>query len=95
MQDLQHYISDYLEYCRYQKNLSAKTLKAYRIDLKQFTDYMEQTDGQLNRINLNNYITDLHKNFRPKSVKRKIASLKAFLRIWNTRKFWSKILSPK
>lgn len=78
MQDLQHYISDYLEYCRYQKNLSAKTLKAYRIDLKQFTDYMEQTDGQLNRINLNNYITGLHKNFRPKSVKRKIASLKAF-----------------
>lgn len=78
MQNLQHLISKYLEYCRYQKNLNTKTLKAYGIDLKQFLSYMQNTDLQLNRANLTDYITDLHKKYKPKSVKRKIASLKAF-----------------
>lgn len=78
MQNLQRYISEYLEYCRYQKNLNAKTLKAYRIDLNQFADFMRHTDLQLNRSNLTHYITGLHKHYKPKSIKRKIASLKAF-----------------
>lgn len=28
----------YLEYCKYRKELDEKTLKAYRIDLKQYFD---------------------------------------------------------
>lgn len=33
MNDLQTLIKNYLEYCRRQKRLDEKTLKAYRIDL--------------------------------------------------------------
>ncbi len=69
--------SNYLEYCRYQKNLNCKTLKAYTIDLKQFSEFMNNYD-ELNRASLSNYIAMLHKAYKPKSVKRKIASLKAF-----------------
>jgi len=72
-------IYDYLEHCQYQKNLNFKTLKAYTIDLKQFSEFtIDNAYFELTRISLSNYITLLHKKYRPKSVKRKIASLKAF-----------------
>lgn len=78
MQDLQHLITHYLDFCKYQKTLNEKSLKAYRIDLTQYANYMSNTDMQLNRSNLTTYITNLHKYYKPKSAKRKIASLKAF-----------------
>lgn len=33
-------ITNYLEYCAFQKRLDEKTIKAYRIDLAQFTAYI-------------------------------------------------------
>lgn len=78
MLNLEKQTANYLEYCQYQKKLNLKTLKAYAIDLKQFIEFMNTTEGALNRSSLTNYITLLHKEYKPKSVKRKIASLKAF-----------------
>ena len=34
----------YLEYCKYRKELDEKTLKAYRIDLKQYFDAVSCDD---------------------------------------------------
>lgn len=76
--NLTAWISDYLEYCRYQKNLSADTLKAYRIDLAQFADYWAETDGSPTRVNLAPYIMRLQKRYQPRTARRKAASLKAF-----------------
>lgn len=78
MQDLQQLITQYLDFCKYQKTLNEKSLKAYRIDLAQYATYMSNTDMQLNRSNLTAYISTLHQHYKPKSAKRKIASLKAF-----------------
>lgn len=78
MLNIEASVSNYLDYCRYQKNLNSKTLKAYQIDLKQFSDYMRTTDMQPSRINISNFIIYLNKNYAPKSSKRKIASVKAF-----------------
>lgn len=66
-------INSYLLYCETQKKLSPHTLKAYRIDLKQFIKYFK--DKTLSKNNLNQYITFLHQKFKPKTVKRKIASI--------------------
>ena len=38
MNELQTSINDYLNYCKTQKRLDEKTLKAYRIDLRQFSE---------------------------------------------------------
>ena len=38
MTNLQNQIENYLEYCGTQKCLDVKTLKAYRIDLRQFSE---------------------------------------------------------
>lgn len=39
MNTLNNYIAEYIEYCEYRKRLDSKTLKAYKIDLKQFEDF--------------------------------------------------------
>lgn len=68
----------YLEFCKYRKQLSQNTLKAYRIDLKQYLGYMGGEVFQ--RARIEDYITELHKKYKQKTVKRKIASVKAFYR---------------
>ena len=44
MNNLQLHIKNYLEYCEFQKRLDKKTLKAYRIDLTQFSTVIIPTD---------------------------------------------------
>ena len=78
MQNLKQLITYYLDFCKHQKTLNEKSLKAYRIDLTQYAEYMSSTDMQLNRVNITEYIYTLHQRYKPKSAKRKIASLKAF-----------------
>jgi site-specific recombinase XerD len=45
---IENLTKNYLEFCKYQKNLNDKTLKAYKIDLQQFTSFMKETDGDVN-----------------------------------------------
>ena len=76
MQTLSQSIVQYLEMCEYERNLSADTLKAYRIDLRQFLEF---TKGEwADRDMLNRYIKHLNVYFSPRSVKRKLASVRAF-----------------
>ncbi len=79
MTTLETLIEDYLDFCRYQKRLDPKTLKAYRIDLRQFREQLSVACvSQVSLEMLENFIGSLHQSFKPKTVKRKIASLKAF-----------------
>lgn len=71
-------IEEYITYCETQKRLDKKTLKAYRIDLTQFSDFFQ--NANLNTISIcdiESYIGYLNQNFKPKTAKRKLASLKA------------------
>lgn len=79
MNNLQSLIEDYLKFCHSQKRLDEKTLKAYRIDLRQFYNHTSVTDiSEITSQILEDYIARLHQQYKPKTVKRKIASLKAF-----------------
>ena len=44
MNNLQTHTRKYLEYCEFQKRLDKKTLKAYRIDLRQFSEQFNLTN---------------------------------------------------
>lgn len=68
----------YLLHCKAQKELNAKTLKAYRIDLTQFIAFSADFEDPFSRENLGSYLTVLHEKYQPKTTKRKIASLKSF-----------------
>ncbi len=78
MNTLQTLINNYLEYCQYQKRLDGKTLKAYQIDLRQFSSCVSIDDaGDITTITLEGYIAKLNQKYKPKTVRRKIASVKA------------------
>ena len=86
MNDLQTQITNYLEYCQNQKRLDSKTLRAYRIDLTQFFNHI-QTAGisEITPEILEKFIAELHQKYKPKTVKRKIASLKALFHYFEYR----------
>ena len=78
MNTLKDYISEYLNYCEYRKQLNFKTIKAYKIDLNQYNSFCLDISDPFSKKAVDSYITELFKHYKPKSVKRKIASLKAF-----------------
>ena len=78
MNILDTYITEYIDYCKYRKRLDFKTLKAYRIDLTQYENFCPDSLDCFSKNTLDKFITDLHQRYKPKTAKRKIASLKAF-----------------
>jgi integrase/recombinase XerD len=75
-------IDSFLFHCQYEKNLSPKTLSAYAIDLRQFAaalspELMEDV-SRVDKSELRPYIQRLFEPYREKTVKRKVATLKAF-----------------
>ena len=76
MQTLSSLIASYLETGEYEKQLSPDTIKAYRIDLRQFCNFTgnKWADKDV----LNQYIKHLNQHFAPRSAKRKLASIRAF-----------------
>lgn len=75
---LDNCIMEYLDYCKYRKRLDKKTLKAYRIDMEQYKLFSVNMPDCFSKNSVDSYITNLHMQYKPKTVKRKIASLKAF-----------------
>lgn len=75
---MQQEITRYLKDCEYQKGLDPKTLKAYRIDLAQFAAFLARGGLNLGRDGVTSYIVSLHQEYKPRSIRRKIASIKAF-----------------
>lgn len=69
------HIDEFLNYCRYHKKLSDKTIRAYKIDLSQYGDFSNELSKQA----LWDYIEYLNKKYKPKTAKRKLATLKAFI----------------
>ncbi len=80
MNTLNDYITEYLEYCRYRKRLDVKTLKAYKTDLNQYCNFSFDLQECFSKDTVDLFVTGLHKQYKPKTIRRKIASLKAFFR---------------
>ena len=79
MTEIKININNYLDYCKSQKRLDEKTLKAYRIDLNQFSDkIIISSISEINISTLEYHISFLNDIYKPKTVKRKLASIKAF-----------------
>lgn len=78
---LKEIIKDFKFHCEYEKNLSTKTLQAYKIDLEQFLNFKDYKNIDINNFDkykLKDYIQNLYiQEFKAKTIKRKIAVLKA------------------
>ncbi len=77
------YVDEFIGYCRFEKTLSSKTIKAYTTDLVQFQNYLKNETSTKELICvekqiLRSYIQLLQSSYKIKSVKRKVATLKSF-----------------
>lgn len=80
---LEKTIGRFLFHSQYEKNLSEKTLKAYATDLRQFAGFMMDQRQMcslpsISAEDLKQYVKSLS-GFQPKTMKRKMATLKAML----------------
>jgi len=79
MSTLTKLIEEYLQYCQARKGLDTKTIRAYRADLRDFGLYVESQNGDfLKKESIGNYVDFLHSEKAPRTVRRKIASIRAF-----------------
>lgn len=79
IQPLEILISEYLQFCSTRKNLNHKTIKSYSIDLNQYYKFCCSSNySWFNKKSIEEYIEHSHTIYKPKSIKRKVASLKAF-----------------
>ena len=80
------FLAEYLEYIEIEKGLSSNTIDAYRRDLSDFLDFCAEKFGidevsDIKRNHINSYILKLREHdFTPRSVVRKIASLRGFFK---------------
>lgn len=80
---MKKHIKDFIFHCKFERNLNTKTLKAYQTDLKQFRTFCNKRESivQIKDMDKNivkNYLEFIMPDFKPKTVKRKMATLKAF-----------------
>lgn len=72
----------FLFHCKSERNLSLLTLRAYQSDISQFVMFLKKMElDQLDTVDkmiLREYLSQLEKRYKPRSIKRKIASLKSF-----------------
>jgi integrase/recombinase XerC len=86
---MREYIERFLEHLMYERNVSAHTLRNYRIDLEQFYDHLapEDKDGrrreidvrQIDNLTIREYLVTLYQQKKKKtSIARKLATLRTF-----------------
>lgn len=74
------FVSEYLEYLNLEKGVSENTINAYKSDLYDFAQNIEDIK-LINRIIINNYIYNLkEKNYAQTSIIRKIATIRGFFK---------------
>ncbi len=82
MELLKSSLDNFFHHCRFEKKLSSKTLSAYLIDLRQFEEFTKSYSNsfleKIDKIILKQFIQNLHKKFKVRTVKRKLACVKAF-----------------
>lgn len=78
MKTMDEAIREYLFFCTNQRRLDEKTIRAYTNDLLQFRAFCQEGSLMVPRKTLESYVIGLHQRYKQKTVKRKIASLKAF-----------------
>lgn len=82
MEGIETCMASFLFYCQYERNLSDKTLKAYKIDLRQFKEFLAKNlpvvrIDSIDKEVVREYIKAVSQGNKPKTIKRKLATVKS------------------
>ncbi len=77
------HLTSFLNYLQFEKRYSPHTIVAYEGDLKQFSNFLQETDTEdefhVTPKVVRNWLVYMHyNNFKPRSVRRKVASVKVY-----------------
>src|SRR5438094_313301 len=86
---LDQLLTQFLDHLRYERNVSAHTLRNYESDLRQFFDYLAPADergkrneppvAQIDHLTIREWLATLHSDRKKKtSIARKLAALRTF-----------------
>ena len=86
---LDQFLTQFLDHLRYERNVSAHTLRNYESDLRQFFDYLAPADergkrqeppvAQIDHLTIREWLATLHSDQKKKtSIARKLAALRTF-----------------
>lgn len=80
MKTLEAHITEYLTFCEKDRRLSANTLRAYKMDLDHFRNWISEREepAVLSRATLQDYLFELNDRYSVKTVKRRMAALRGF-----------------
>ena len=96
MNTIQASLKEFIYHCKFEKNLCLKTLKAYQGDIRQLIKFFLEKNypmeiTQITKVELRDFLESIS-SLKPKSIKRKIATIKA---MFNYLEFEDKItLNP-
>lgn len=80
MKNLENHVARYLDFCEHQRALNEKTISAYRADLRQLCEFLDENGADIDRKSSSAFVAVLNQQFQPRTVKRKIAAVRAFYR---------------
>lgn len=88
---MKKYLEKFLSYLEVEKNYSSHTLLNYKIDLKEFAVFLgEVSIEKVDYTSLRRFLAQLRtKNLRPRSVARKLSSLRSFFKFLQREKIVS------
>ena len=83
--DLNNYVTEFLEYLKYQRDYSDKTIESYKREIDHFVNFMKEEDfssfDEVQYRFLRGYLTRLYENNLSKnSINHKMSSLRSFYR---------------
>jgi len=79
------YLNQFLQHLKYERNVSAHTLRNYASDLDQFKEYLFKIEkrsdipvAEIDRLTIREWMAGLHNDHKKTSIARKLASLRTF-----------------
>ena len=82
---LNDYLNQFLQHLKYERNVSAHTLRNYASDLDQFKEYLFKIEKrsdvpvkEIDRLTIREWMAGLHNDHKKTSIARKLASLRTF-----------------
>jgi integrase/recombinase XerC len=82
---LLEYLNQFLQHLKYERNVSAHTLRNYASDLDQFKEYLFKIEkrsdipvAEIDRLTIREWMAGLHNDHKKTSIARKLASLRTF-----------------
>lgn len=92
MNDFHHYVQEYLDYLKYQKNYSDLTINGYRREIEHFLLYLRSEGiddlGDVRYSFLRGYLAQLHdEGLSARSINHKMSSLRGFYRYLQSQEY--------